>query len=814
MFLEVNSIVFGYTLESNCSNLLYSSCLAQRFAMRVILAIIFSLVLLSDLRAESATATTAAGADFFERRVRPILVRHCYECHSEDAQTREGGLLLDRESGWLQGGDSGKAVVPGDQDASLLLKAVAWTDPDFQMPPDQKLEQAEIEVLQRWIQTGAPGPKTDLGATEFSRLGNQDFLFQQAEQHWAFQPLHRREPPEVRESVWNRRSIDRFICHKLNEHGLEPAGQTADRTLLRRLYFDLTGLPPTMAAVNQFEADARKNRPTAVAAVVDELLASDAFGERMAQLWLDVARYADTDSSYRPDTKTPHYYPFAYTYRDYVVEAFNSDKPFDQFLREQLAVDLMGFEPSAPEIAALGFLTTGPHANRSPTESIDDWIDLTTRGLMGLTAACARCHDHKYEPIPTADYYALHGVFASIRRLDELDETNLPLLSHYQATEQDTADYRDKRAVVDRKIKAAAGKKSGGNNRSVSEKIRETELAELLLFHPGAPAHTMVVQETKKPVDSAILIRGDASNRGERVPRRFLTRLDPDQTPFSPQNSGRLELANRIASPDNPLTARVFVNRVWGLLTGAHIVATPSDFGLQGAAPTHPELLDWLTADFIDHDWSTKHLARTIVLTRTYQQRSDHRDEAAAIDPQNTLLWRANRKHLSIEAIRDAILSVSDQLDRSVGGHPRQLWGADYSRRRAIYGFVNRFNLDPTLRAFGFPSRMQTHSERSESIVAPQALFTMNSPFVIDQAIAVTQLSRFQAAVDAKDRSHALFETILQRPPAPPEVLRITRFTQQQHRLFEQPRKNSNVTNPWPLVAQALLMSNEFQYLD
>lgn len=754
------------------------------------------------------------GVAFFERHVRPILVKHCYECHSEEAKAREGGLLLDRESGWIAGGDSGTAVVPNDAGASLLVTAVLYENEDLQMPPDGKLTDDELTILQQWIQTGAAGPKADLGTTEFSRLGDQQYLGEKAAAHWAYQPLKQVDPPKSGNTLWNRTAIDRFVYAKLSEHQLTPSRSTNDRTLLRRLHYDLTGLPPTSNELHQFQIAFAKNRTAAIQSKVEELLADPAFGERIAQMWLDVARYADTDSTYRADTRTPYYFPFAFTYRDYVIDAFNADKPFDQFVTEQLAADLMGFAKSAPETAALGFLTVGPHANRSQEESIDDQIDLTTRGLMGITVACARCHDHKYEAIPTTDYYALRGVFTSVTRLNELDEKKLPVLAHYTQSASDIADFRAKRAPIDQKIKDAAGKKSKNNRRPVDKKLRETELAKLLTFHPGAPSHTMVVVDNKRPKDSPIFIRGDSSNRGEVVPRRFLTLLDAKQTPFPADNSGRLTLAKHIVDPQNPLTARVFVNRVWGLLIGSHLVTTPSDFGLQGTPPTHPELLDWLTVDFITNGWSTKHLVQTIVMTQTYQQRSKHQPEAATVDSQNVFLWRANRKHLSIEAIRDTILAAAGQLDQRVGGKAAPLWDDDYSKRRAIYGYVNRFNLDPTLRAFDFPSRMQTSSARGESIVAPQALFTLNSPFVVDQAVAITELSEFKAASTDEDRVAAVFSAILQREAAEQEIARTVRFVAAQQKLFKTPKKNSKINSPWPLVAQAILMSNELQYVD
>lgn len=440
------------------------------------------------------------GTAFFERQVRPILVKHCYGCHSEESKTREGGLLLDRESGWLTGGDSGAAVVPNDAAASLLVKAALYEDEDLQMPPDGKLPDNEIKILQRWIQTGAAGPKTDIGTTEFSRLGDQEYLGEKAATHWAYQAVKPIEPPRADDAAWNGTAVDRFVYSKLKEHQLTPSPHADYRTLLRRMHYDLTGLPPTAEEVRQFQVAFGKNRSGAVRSKMEELLAAPAFGERFAEMWLDVARYADTDSTYRADTKTPYYFPFAFTYRDYVIDAFNADKPFDQFVKEQLAADLMGFERSARETAALGFLAVGPHANRSPEESNDDLIDVTTRGLMGVTVACARCHDHKYEAVPTTDYYALRGVFSSVTRLNELDEQKLPLLAHYTPTETDVADFQQKRAPIDEKVKGAAGKKSNNNRRAIDQKIRETELAELLTFHPGAPAHAMVVVEKRRPI--------------------------------------------------------------------------------------------------------------------------------------------------------------------------------------------------------------------------------------------------------------------------------------------------------------------------
>lgn len=772
----------------------------------------FHLLLLCALAfSRHHSGAAESGAQLFESKIRPVLVKHCYECHSEAAEQRKGGLLLDRETGWLKGGDTENAVVPGEPNSSLLMKAIRYQDEDLQMPPKYQLDPTTIKLLESWIALGAPGPQDDMGQTEFSRLGDQDYLFDKARQHWAFQPIATNEPPLVDDQIWNRHPIDRFVYAKLQSEGIEPSPRALPRDLMRRLAFALSGLPPTPAEVSRFETRMAKEGPSIINANIKRLLAKPTFGEHFARLWLDVARYADTDSTYRADTKTPHYFPFAFTYRDYVIDAFNADKPYDQFIREQLAADRLGLKDDAPELAALGFLTIGPH-RRNSDNSIDDWIDVTTRGLMGITVACARCHDHKFEPVPTADYYALHGVFASISRSDPLNEKAMPLLAASRSTAKQRADYEKKRKAIEDEIEGVGKRKARNNNRSLAEKIRDTKLAELLLFHEGAPARAMVVKESRRPVTPFVYVRGERGNRGESIPRRFLKILDPEQRAFRADGSGRLDLVDRIVDPHNPLTARVLVNRVWGYLMGSHLVKTPSDFGLQGSPPTHPELLDWLARDFINEGWSLKHLVLRIVSSRTWQQRSAQRDTAAALDPENRLLWRANRRHLAIESLRDSLLFTSGELDPRMNGHAGRLWGEDHSLRRSVYGYINRFNLDPTLRAFDFPSAMHSAAQRGESIVAPQALFTMNSPFVIDRAIGLTSTDGFTACETDEARIEYLFARICQRLPSKGERHQSKLFATRQARFYSDPKKP--ISSPWPLIAQALYMSNEFQYVD
>ncbi len=750
------------------------------------------------LTAAPASALPTLGQDgtvFFESKIRPLLIEHCYKCHSEQEGEQKGGLLLDRESGWLEGGEMGKAVVPGNLQGSLLVHAIRREDEDTAMPPKEALPDSAIALLEEWIQMGAPGPKDDMGETEFSQLGDQTAIFEKAATHWAFQPVTTPTPPKASDPAWNENPVDQFVFAKLQENGLTPSAPAPAKILQRRLAYDLTGLPPAPQSTIQ--------NPQSE---IDTLVASPAFGEHFARLWLDVARYADTASSYRADTKTPHYYPYAFTYRDYVIDAFNADKPYDQFIREQLAADLMGLHNRAPELAALGFISISPLL-ASNDDFADDVIDTTTRGFLGLSVSCARCHDHKFEPVPTADYYALHGVFRSINRPRPWDRTAMPALDLYDVPAEILEDYQQKQKAITAKINEAKGNgsKLKANNRSKAQMIEETELAELLTYHPGATGRAMIVLEDKKPSDSYIFLRGESSQRGELVPRRFLKVLDPEQAPFPADNSGRLALAKKIASRDNPLTARVFVNRIWGALIGSHLVDTPSDFGLQGSLPTHPELLDWLAADFMNHDWSLKHLVRTIVTSRTYQQSSQSRPELTEVDPANTLLGRAHIKRLSIEEIRDSVLALSGQLETGLHSHAEDLWSEDYSRRRAVYGFINRFNMDPTLRAFDFPAPTATAEKRTENIVPQQALFTMNSPFIIDQSTALVEDLQLTDGMTEAARIDSIYDRIYQHPPSAIENERLIKFID----LMRQ-----RDADPWPLLAQSLLMSNEFLFVD
>ena len=584
------------------------------------------------LAAVPAAGDDPQGTAFFEKHIRPLLVEHCYACHSEQAKEQQGGLLLDRRAGWLKGGDTQKAVVPGEPDASLLIKAVRYEDEDLQMPPESRLTPEQVRLLEQWVRRGAPGPAADLGDTAFSRLGDQPYLFEQAQDHWAFQPLAPGEPPEVADPAWNQRPLDQYVFAALAGRELSPSRAADPRTLLRRLSYDLTGLPPTREEVEQFVAAASEDRQAAIRAAVDRLIGSPAFGEHLGRMWLDVARYADTDSFYRPDTRTPHYFPFAFTYRDYVVEAFNADKPFDQFVREQLAADLLGLGENAPELAALGFFAVGPHANRSQTEALDDWIDVTSRGLLGLTAACARCHDHKFEPIPTKPTTTrCYGVFNSLESASEpLDEAR-PVPVEIDGLPADSPT----RIGPTYETAAAQRSKSQDRRRRHQDQKGRNAIARYPRADPGngtrasccspidgGPVRAMAVKRhAAGPIQPVIVhIRGEASQPGREpcrvasckvldpVSKNRLHTADNERPPRTwPRRSSRSG-----ESADRPGASSI---ACLGSDDGAPTWSeTPSDFGLQGEAPdVIPKLLDWLAADFVAHGWSLKHLVRTIV---------------------------------------------------------------------------------------------------------------------------------------------------------------------------------------------------------
>lgn len=634
-------------------------------------------------------ASFAAGDDegyrYFETHVRPLLVETCYACHSAEMETTEGELALDNRQSLTRGGRGGKVIVPGDPNASRLMQALEYNDPQLQMPPDGRLPQQQIDAIRQWIAMGAPDPRE-------GEAPEVDTIASRAAVHWAFQKPTRPNIPED-PSGWSRTDLDRIVVAKLREAGLQPSPESDRRTLIQRVYFDLIGLAPTQAEIAEFLAD---QEPKAYVRLVDRLLALPQFGERWARHWLDLARFADTKGYvFKEDRNFPH----AYKYRDWVIQAFNDDMPVDQFIKYQLAADRMiESEDDQRHLAAQGFVTLGRRFINNQHDINADRIDVIFRGTMGLSVACARCHDHKYDPISDEDYYAVYGILQSSR--EEQDDAN-PL----QLLDKD------------------------------------------------------------KPENVGVFIRGAPHNRGPIVDRGLPEFFASIRKPVE-SGSGRLELAEFIVHPDNPLTARVFVNRVWGHLFGEQLVRTPSDFGLRCEEPRQRELLDQLAVDFSNSGWSLKRLMKELVTSSTYRQSSVANDELLAADPENELWGRANRRRLDFESLRDRLLDVAGQLDEQVGGASENIAAGEGGSRRTLYAHIDRQNLPGLFRTFDFASPDAHSPERAHTLVPQQSLFMMNSPLARRVAVSVSMATE---ALDQNERIAELYGRILSREPTEQE---------------------------------------------
>ena len=871
----------------------------------------------------AAGAQTPEQVDFFEKRVRPVLANNCYGCHSLQVPQPLSGLRLDSREALLEGGNRGPAVVPGDPSRSRLIQAVRHQT--LMMPPNGNLAEPEIADLEQWVEMGAPWPEST-GATAPTAAEKSP---SHGGRHWAFQPHRAVLPPDVHDDDWPVTPIDRFVLSRMRAAGVSPSERASPRTLLRRLSYGLTGLPPSLEEIQAFSEE---NSSAAYERAVDRLLRSPHFGERWARHWLDVARYAEAGySNVR--------FAFAYTYRDWVIRALNEDMPYDLFVVRQLAADhLPGDEKR--HLAALGFLTLGvnPFRRVNLPDKIDDRIDVVTRGLLGLGVSCARCHDHKFDPIPTQDYYSLYGVFANSeepfeatpiglsagstdqgplhrfyeQRLQKWQDTLLNfkreriaehledarkaenlqryLLAAWQGREltspqlenlskernlnfhllqrwsgylmraaedenpafalwtrlasaadgdlarvleellaakrQDGhsslgnplvvaafrasppssmeevasryaevlagADAREPHADPDREALRLVlrGEESApsmpledfwkvqteGDSNTVNSLTGSYQSVAADYAYRVAPPHAMSLRDAGTMTPSYIFRRGNQNDLGAEVPRRFLRVLSgPERRPFG-QGSGRLELARAIASERNPLVARVIVNRVWHHLFGRGLVQTPSDFGTRGAAPTHPALLDFLAATFVQDGWSIKKLIRRIVLSSVYQQSSAGRAEAHSMDPRNELLWRGNRRRLDFEALRDSMLAIAGRLDRRVGGRSFLLGAIPSVPRRTLYSFVERERSLPGFRNFDLADPEQHTPQRHLTTVPQQALFMMNSSFIAEQARHV--VSRLKTEIDEspEQRVQAVYGRLLGRRATPREVKLGLRF--------------------------------------
>ena len=881
--------------------------------------------LLAGVVAARAAAPDAAGLEFFEKHVRPVLVENCYKCHSAETEKGvKGGLRLDTKELLLKGGDTGPAIVPGVPEKSLLIKAIQYGNEDLQMPPKgKKLPPDVIDHLVAWVRMGAPDPRSGKVQSSKSKV--------QSSKHWAFQPVQEPVIPVVKNKKQVQSPIDALLLAKLEAQGLSLSPRADRRTLIRRATFDLTGLPPTAEEVAAFERD---NSAEAFARVIDRLLASPRYGERWGRYWLDVARYADTKGYVFEEERR---YPYSYTYRDWVIRALNEDLPYDQFLVQQIAADQLPLGDDKRALAALGFLTLGRRFLNNQPDIIDDRIDVVARGTMGLTVACARCHDHKFDPIPTKDYYSLYGVFSSSHEPGDeplLGTNSLPnaypeYVREKKKREQELEDYREekeeeirqrlrgqvgdyllvihdadavaedkreafirerklqppavkhfKRALkeweksapeifgpwiaftefpatnfaskakefcaalpqgkfdgkpanagvvklfpatnspatlkeaaerftklfieVDEEWRAAktntpapaklaapereslravlhgptspiaaldGGELRGLTDTPVQQKLRalKRKIDELDATHDGAPPRAMALLDNDSPSQPVVFKRGNPNLPGDKVPRQFLEVIaGPDRKPFS-KGSGRLEMAQAIANRENPLTARVFVNRVWMYHFVTPLVRTPSDFGTRSDPPTQPELLDYLASRFMAGGWSIKKLHKLLMLSSAYQQSSADNPKAEKIDPANQNYWRMNRRRLDFESLRDTLLASSGKLDLTVGGRAVDITGEQSTTRRTVYSFVERQNLPGIFRTFDFASPDATSPQRFSTTVPQQALFLMNSPFVVQQAQAMLQRADLKSlSEDGKVRR--LYQVLFQREPESDEL--------------------------------------------
>jgi hypothetical protein len=955
----------------------------------------------------ASSPISAADTDFFERNIRPVLVEECYKCHSVGAEKVKGGLFLDTREGMLKGGDDGVIIVPGDPEKSRLVVALRHTDKDLQMPPKKKLDLAIIANFEQWVKMGAPDPRSEATPSFSRKLA--DF--------WAAAPVRATSPPPVNDRAWVKDEIDAFILAALEKQGLRPVAGADKSVLLRRASLDLTGLLPTSQEVQDFLAD---NSPTAFQRVVDRLLDSPHFGERWGRHWLDLARYADSNGL---DLNTP--FDNAWRYRDYVIHAVNKDKPFNLFVREQLAGDLLpssGKEDQQEKWIATGFLVLGPKNFAEPNREklvmdvVDEQIDVTCRAFLGLTVGCARCHDHKFDPIPAKDYYALAGIFKSTftitdaggrrpgrngvpwserplaepavaqkyeeyfersekleselksvrdlratlpggidsKELDGIviDNLDAHLIGNWKLSNYST-NFVDKNYLHDGAEREGKGKKSvqfipkipqtgayeirlaytPRNNRATNVPVRVTaasavktvflnqqvepkydkafetlgvfnlsegtnnvvevltegtkgfvvvdavqflakdiqiadeirkqkgladrkitpdkmmaranlgkeeelmdKLGELTATAPPPLPMAMAVKEGS-PQNCRVNIRGDVEKLGDEVPRGFISVLKRGTEPLGlekapllrlekSQESGRLELAEWIANPDNPLTSRVAVNRIWLHLFARGLVNTPDNFGVTGEKPSHPELLDFLAADFVRNGWSTKQLIRKIMLSSTYQMSSAHDPECAAKDPENRWFWHMTRKRLEAEILRDCMLQANGTLDLTIGGStlnppgaPRvtspPAEGMGESVRRSVYLPILRGNLPDLLQVFDFPDPHALSGKRHVTTAPTQALFLMNSPFASRQAESWAKQLLQQNISDAALVERA-YLTVYSRPPSAGESARAVAFLSRFASLLSKTDSDSSKSRASAVrnFCQALYESTEFRFVN
>jgi Protein of unknown function (DUF1549)/Protein of unknown function (DUF1553)/Planctomycete cytochrome C len=782
-----------------------------------------------------ADAPTADQLAFFESKIRPVLVERCYECHSAKAAKIKGGLMLDSRAGVMKGGDSGPAITPGDADASLLIQAVRHVSEDVAMPPKKKLPPEQLAALEQWVKMGAPDPRTE--DTVAAVQAKYAIDWKTAREWWSFRPLAKAGPPAVKDTAWPVNDVDRFILARIEAAGGRPAPDADPRVLIRRITYDLTGLPPTPEEVSAFVEECRDGssfviRHSSLAALVERLLASPAYGEAWGRHWLDVVRYADTagDNSDFP-------IPQMARYRDWVIAAFNRDLPYDQFVQEQLAGDLLP-NRAYDQLIATGYIANsrrfGSRVDDYPQHlTIEDTIDNLGRTFLGLTINCARCHDHKFDPITQQDYYALYGIFHSTRypwpgiELDQKQRDLVPLAApaEIEAATKLIAEHDKESRRLEKEKKRLEDdlKKKQGDEKKTLERELATVKAAAQEHARKRPAFDLAyaVSEAKNIQDAAVQMKGDPAKPGPVVPRRFLTVFGGAEIPADDKSSGRRRLVAWILNDSRALAARVMVNRIWAQHFGRGLVPTPNDFGKQGKPCTHPELLDWLAARFISGGWSVKKLHREILLSRTYRLAGPAL--AAEGKPQDAELFaHFPRRRLEAEAIRDTLLVLGGTLDRTPGGmHPfpppsewkftqHNPFKAVYeSAKRSVYLMTQRIQRHPYLAIFDGADPSASTPARMTSTTPLQALFLLNDPLVHEQS------KRFAARIvaevsDDRARLGLAYELALGRPPGDDELIAGLSF------LAAAKSKTSakSETEAWQAMARVIFRLNELIYLD
>lgn len=798
---------------------------------------------------------------FFEAKVRPLLASQCYGCHSSKSKIVQGGLRLDSREGMVRGGHLGPAVVPGKPDESRIVQAVRHqVEPT--MPPWGKLKPEQIGILEEWVRRGAPWPQD---APERAGGASEPSSKTDARNHWAWQPVRAVQPPAVKKSDWPRDAIDRFLLQKLEQKGLQPAPPADAAVLLRRVYFDLTGLPPTPEVIERFLRDPSDQQ---FEQIVDELLASPDYAERWGRWWLDVTYYGDT---FDPGTEIPA--TAAWRYRDYVIKSFGNDKPLNRFIQEQIAGDLLpatSDEQRRELTIATGYLAIGPWAivladkTQLKMDVVDQQLDGIGRGILGLTLGCARCHDHKFDPLSLQDYYGLAGILSSTRTLHGKykpdgvfsDINKVPLwesAEERQHREKQLGVYESEIGFLNDALKSLEKEKADLAKTDIEreQKVKDLDARiqslklriSMLEFNKPLAPYAYAVQDEPAPGNCRINIRGNAHQLGKEVPRSFVKSASFGDAPSEWNGSGRLELARWLSDDRNPLTARVYVNRVWQQMFGSGIVRSPENFGIRGELPSHPELLDYLAKEFMSrHGWSTKSFLRRLVLTSAYRMSSAAAASAQSGDPENHLFSRANRRRLEAETIRDSILVISGRYDPTRGGpalptetletfspnlttfnppgiNPDARLPERLRYRRTVYLPVFRGaqmeELD-ILNLFDFADSTQVNAARRQTIVPTQSLFLLNSPWINEQAQALASKLLGDNRLLDRDRVARLITLVYNRPAKSAEIEQALRFIYEFELRLARERKSKRTgsldSEAWTAYIQTLFASNEFLY--